>query len=99
MTADGESGRDHYASQPAPCTQALESIATLIGLILRSIAKRCVSKADAKGETRATCAGTKRVTRTDSGPEIHKGQPQIVTDAIRDVADAVRRGCARVVEC
>ena len=29
---------------------------------------------------------------TDSGHEIHKDQPQLVIDSIRDVVDAVRAG-------
>ncbi len=32
------------------------------------------------------------ITKTDSGHEIHKEQPQLVIDAIRDVVDAVRAG-------
>jgi pimeloyl-ACP methyl ester carboxylesterase len=43
--------------------------------------------------------GAKHVTKTDSGHEIHKEQPQLVIDAIREVVDAVRKGCARVVGC
>jgi pimeloyl-ACP methyl ester carboxylesterase len=34
----------------------------------------------------------KHVTDTDSGHEIHKEQPQLVIDAIRDVVEAVRSG-------
>jgi pimeloyl-ACP methyl ester carboxylesterase len=43
--------------------------------------------------------GAKHVTKTDSGHEIHKEQPQLVIDAIREVVDAVRKGCARVMGC
>ena len=39
--------------------------------------------------------GAKHVTKTDSGHEIHKEQPQLVIDAIREVVDAVRKGCLR----
>ena len=34
----------------------------------------------------------KHVTNTNSGHEIHKEQPQLVIDAIRDVVEAVRNG-------
>ena len=34
----------------------------------------------------------KHITNTNSGHEIHKEQPQLVIDAIRDVVDAVRSG-------
>jgi pimeloyl-ACP methyl ester carboxylesterase len=47
----------------------------------------------------ALVPGAKHVTKTDSGHEIHKQQPQLVIDAIREVVDAVRKGCARVVGC
>jgi hypothetical protein len=33
----------------------------------------------------------KHITNTNSGPEIHKEQPQLVVDAIREVVDEVRR--------
>jgi hypothetical protein len=33
----------------------------------------------------------KRITNTNSGHEIHKEQPQLVIDAIREVVEAVRR--------
>jgi pimeloyl-ACP methyl ester carboxylesterase len=36
--------------------------------------------------------GSRHVTDTDSGHEIHKDQPQLVIDSIRDVVDAVRAG-------
>jgi pimeloyl-ACP methyl ester carboxylesterase len=35
---------------------------------------------------------SKHVTDTDSGHEIHKEQPQLVIDAIREVVEAVRSG-------
>ena len=34
----------------------------------------------------------KHITKTNSGHEIHKEQPQLVINAIREVVDAVRRG-------
>jgi hypothetical protein len=34
----------------------------------------------------------KHITNTDSGHEIHKEQPQLVIDAIRQVVEAVRSG-------
>jgi pimeloyl-ACP methyl ester carboxylesterase len=39
-------------------------------------------------------AGARHVTNTDSGHEIHKDQPQLVVDAIREVVEAVRNGKA-----
>ncbi len=38
----------------------------------------------------------KQISRTDSGHEIHKEQPQLVIDAIREVVEAVRSGRRRV---
>jgi len=34
----------------------------------------------------------KHITKTNSGHEIHKEQPQLVIDAIREVVEAVRAG-------
>jgi hypothetical protein len=34
----------------------------------------------------------KHITNTNSGHEIHKEQPQLVIDSIREVVDAVRSG-------
>jgi pimeloyl-ACP methyl ester carboxylesterase len=34
----------------------------------------------------------KHITKTNSGHEIHKEQPQLVIDSIRQVVDAVRSG-------
>ena len=34
----------------------------------------------------------KHITNTNSGHEIHKEQPQLVVNSIREVVDAVRRG-------
>ena len=41
--------------------------------------------------------GAKHITKTDSGHEIHKDQPQLVVDAIREVVDAVRDGKTALV--
>jgi len=50
----------------------------------------------AQKETQAKLAalvpGAQHVINTDSGHEIHKDQPQLVIDSIRDVVDAVREG-------
>lgn len=40
----------------------------------------------------ASVPGARHVTNTDSGHEIHKDQPQLVIDSVRDVVDAVRAG-------
>lgn len=40
----------------------------------------------------ASVPGARHVTETDSGHEIHKEQPQLVIDSIRDVVEAVRAG-------
>lgn len=40
----------------------------------------------------AAVPGARHVTQTDSGHEIHKDQPQLVIDSIRDVVEAVRAG-------
>jgi pimeloyl-ACP methyl ester carboxylesterase len=40
----------------------------------------------------ALVPGSKHVTKTDSGHVIHLDNPQLVTDAIREVVDAVRAG-------
>ena len=40
----------------------------------------------------AAVPGARHVTDTDSGHEIHKDQPQLVIDQIRDVVEAVRAG-------
>ena len=34
----------------------------------------------------------RHITKTNSGHEIHKEQPQLVIDAIREVVEAVRKG-------
>lgn len=46
----------------------------------------------AQARLAALVPGSRHVTETDSGHEIHKDQPQLVIDAIRDVVDAVRDG-------
>ena len=48
-------------------------------------------------EQLATLApGARHITNTNSGHEIHKEHPQLVTDAIIDVVDAVRAGKTRL---
>lgn len=47
---------------------------------------------EAQAKLAALVPGAKHVTNTDSGHEIHKDQPQLVIDSIRDVVDAVREG-------
>jgi pimeloyl-ACP methyl ester carboxylesterase len=40
----------------------------------------------------ASVPGARHVTKTDSGHEIHKDQPQLVIDSVRAVVEAVREG-------
>ena len=46
----------------------------------------------AQAKLAAEVPGARHVTDTDSGHDIHKDQPQLVVDSIRDVVDAVRAG-------
>lgn len=46
----------------------------------------------AQAQLAASVPGARHVTDTDSGHEIHKDQPQLVIDSIRDVVEAVRAG-------
>jgi pimeloyl-ACP methyl ester carboxylesterase len=46
----------------------------------------------AQANLAALVAGARHVTNTNSGHEIHKDQPQLVVDSIRDVVAAVRNG-------
>ena len=46
----------------------------------------------AQARLAALVAGARHVTHTDSGHEVHKDQPQLVADSIRDVVEAVREG-------
>jgi pimeloyl-ACP methyl ester carboxylesterase len=46
----------------------------------------------AQAELAASVPGARHVTQTDSGHEIHKDQPQLVIDSVREVVDAVREG-------
>lgn len=46
----------------------------------------------AQAKLAAEAPGSRHVVNTDSGHEIHKDQPQLVIDSIRDVVDAVRAG-------
>lgn len=45
---------------------------------------------EAQAKLAALVPGAKHVTDTNSGHEIHKDQPQLVTDSIREVVEAVR---------
>ncbi|MCX5515377.1 alpha/beta fold hydrolase [Kaistia algarum] len=49
---------------------------------------------EAQAQLAALVAGARHVTNTDSGHEIHKDQPQLVVDSIREVVVAVRNGKA-----
>jgi pimeloyl-ACP methyl ester carboxylesterase len=49
---------------------------------------------EAQAKLAALVPGAKHVTKTDSGHEIHKDQPGLVIDSIRDVVEAVRDGKA-----
>lgn len=51
----------------------------------------------AQAKLAAIVPGARHVTDTHSGHEIHKEQPQLVIDAIREVVDAVRTGKAQLV--
>ena len=46
----------------------------------------------AQPELAATVPDSKHIMNTDSGHEIHKDQPQLVLDSIREVVEAVRAG-------
>ena len=46
----------------------------------------------AQANLAALVPGSKHVTKTDSGHVIHHDNPQLVTDSIREVVDAVRAG-------
>ena len=52
---------------------------------------------EAQAKLAALVPGAKHITDTDSGHEIHKDQPQLVIDSIRDVVDAVRESKAWLV--
>jgi hypothetical protein len=45
---------------------------------------------EAQAKLAAAVPGSRHVINTDSGHEIHKDQPQLVLDSIREVVDAVR---------
>ncbi len=47
---------------------------------------------EAQANLAALVPGSRHVTKTDSGHVIHHDNPQLVTDSIRDVVDAVRAG-------
>jgi hypothetical protein len=49
--------------------------------------KKSASSANSKGTSRQRIASGRN---TNSGHEVHKEQPQLVIDSIREVVDAVR---------
>jgi len=51
---------------------------------------------EAQAKLAALVPGAKHVTKTDSGHSIHHDQPQLVTEAIRDVVEAVRKGATQL---
>ncbi len=51
----------------------------------------------AQAKLAALVPGAKHITDTNSGHEIHKDQPQLVTDAVREVVEAVRGGSPQVL--
>jgi pimeloyl-ACP methyl ester carboxylesterase len=53
------------------------------------------AQAKAQNALAALVPGAKHVTKTNSGHEIHKEQPQIVVEAIREVIEAVRSGSGK----
>jgi pimeloyl-ACP methyl ester carboxylesterase len=52
---------------------------------------------EAQAKLAALVPGAKHVTKTDSGHNIHIEQPQLVTEAIRDVVEAVRKGATQLM--
>ena len=52
---------------------------------------------EAQAKLAALVPGAKHVTKTDAGHEVHKDQPQLVIDSIREVVDAVRAGRTRLL--
>jgi pimeloyl-ACP methyl ester carboxylesterase len=52
---------------------------------------------EAQAKLAALVPGAKHVTETHSGHEIHKDQPQLVTDSIREVVEAVRSKRSQLV--
>jgi pimeloyl-ACP methyl ester carboxylesterase len=52
---------------------------------------------EAQAKLAALVPGAKHVTETHSGHEIHKDQPQLVTDSIREVVKAVRSWSSQLV--
>jgi pimeloyl-ACP methyl ester carboxylesterase len=52
---------------------------------------------EAQAKLAALVPGAKHITETHSGHEIHKDQPQLVTDAIREVVEAVRSRSSQLV--
>jgi hypothetical protein len=54
--------------------------------------ERALQGLPAQAELAAAVPGSKHIINTDSGHEIHKDQPQLVLDSIREVVEAVRAG-------
>jgi pimeloyl-ACP methyl ester carboxylesterase len=52
---------------------------------------------EAQAKLAALVPGAKHITETHSGHEIHKDQPQLVTDSIREVVEAVRSESPQLV--
>lgn len=52
---------------------------------------------EAHAKLAAQVPGARHVTKTDSGHNIHIEQPQLVTEAIRDVVEAVRKGATQLM--
>jgi pimeloyl-ACP methyl ester carboxylesterase len=52
---------------------------------------------EAQAKLAALVPGAKHITETRSGHEIHRDQPQLVTDAIREVVEAVRSRSSQLV--
>jgi pimeloyl-ACP methyl ester carboxylesterase len=52
---------------------------------------------EAQAKLAALVPGAKHITETHSGHEIHKDQPQLVTDSIREVVEAVRSRSSQLV--
>src|SRR5262249_58076990 len=56
-----------------------------------------IAQKQAQAKLAALVPGAKHITKTDAGHEIHKDQPQLVVDSIREVVDAVPAGRTRLV--
>lgn len=52
---------------------------------------------DARAEFASEVPGSKYITDTKSGHYIHQEHPKLVADSVRDVIDAVRKGCSSLM--